>query len=47
MSAPKAKLSTIVPVLTQDDHNYLTGEDVLHDPNFDEGLEATSADIDA
>ena len=47
MSAPKAKLSTIVPVLTPDDRDLFTGEDVLHDPNFDEGLEDTSADIDA
>ena len=47
MSAPKAKLSTIVPVLTHDDRDLFTGEDVLHDPNFDEGLEDTSADIDA
>ena len=47
MSAPKAKLSTIVPVLTHDDRDLFSGEDVLHDPNFDEGLEDTSADIDA
>lgn len=47
MGARKVKLSTIVPSLGSNQEELLPGEDLLHDPNFDEGIEDTTADIDA
>ncbi len=47
MGTRKVKLSTLVPAPKFGAAATLAGEDVRHDPNFDEGLEDTTADIDA